>query len=105
MPFKPQARCRICGKKHSGHCSNDVPARQSDGFYRSPIWRRIRANQLKQEPLCRECNKKGLLTPGNEVDHIHPISRGGSMTDPDNLQTLCKSCHSRKTATEMRSNR
>ena len=36
-----------------------------------------------------------------EVDHIVPKSAGG--TDAmDNLQALCKSCHSRKTAKEGR---
>lgn len=35
-----------------------------------------------------------------EVDHIHPVSRGGS-DDPANLQVLCKSCNTSKGAKTM----
>lgn len=40
---------------------------------------------------CRICGVRSNLS----VDHIHPESLGGTL-DPDNLQTLCKSCNSRK---------
>ena len=41
--------------------------------------------------ICRQCGK-----PANEVDHI--IDRAIVKCDAmDNLQSLCKSCHSRKT--------
>lgn len=33
-----------------------------------------------------------------EVDHITALHDGGEALDPDNLQTLCSPCHSRKTA-------
>jgi rubredoxin len=43
---------------------------------------------------CRKCGARRFLS----VDHIHPESRGGTL-DLSNLQTLCKSCNSRKGAT------
>lgn len=47
---------------------------------------------LRANPLCVECD--GAAT---EVDHIVPKSQGGT-DEWGNLQALCKSCHSRKTA-------
>ncbi len=56
-------------------------------------WRRLRARFLIANPFCF-CGAKA-----NEVDHIKPRREGGS-DSPDNLQALCKPCHSRKTAKE-----
>lgn len=40
---------------------------------------------------CKACGRGDNLA----VDHVHPISRGGS-DDLDNLQLLCQSCNSSK---------
>jgi len=45
------------------------------------------------------CKADGCNEWATEVDHIKPTRNGGS-DRPDNLQGLCKSCHSRKTALE-----
>lgn len=42
---------------------------------------------------CRECGSADDLT----IDHVIPKSRGGTHAE-DNLQTLCRSCNSRKGA-------
>jgi len=42
---------------------------------------------------CQHCGARAYLS----VDHIHPESKGGDLT-MDNLQTLCRSCNSRKGA-------
>lgn len=60
------------------------------------VWPRQRRMQLDREPLCRMCRE-----PANQVDHIVPLNAGGSKDD-DNLQSLCHSCHSRKTMRESR---
>jgi 5-methylcytosine-specific restriction protein A len=57
---------------------------------------------LRQHPFCEHCKRRGLATLATEVDHIQPISAGGGILDADNLQSLCKPCHSRKTLNEQR---
>ncbi len=64
-------------------------------------WPRLRALYLKRNPLCVECKKKGLVVEATEVDHIAPIRERPELRLVwSNLQALCKSCHSRKTARE-----
>ena len=60
-------------------------------------WQALRADFLRRNPLCKTCEAKGRVKPANEVDHIKPRAQGGSDADA-NLQSLCKPCHSRKTA-------
>jgi 5-methylcytosine-specific restriction protein A len=62
-------------------------------LYNSRLWRNLRYNKLYQDPLCIECGKEA-----NEVDHI--MKHRGDRTlfyDWDNLQSMCKACHARKT--------
>lgn len=49
-----------------------------------------------QKGLCAYCGAD-LLGAGYHVDHVHPISRGGS-NGPENLQLLCPPCNRRKGA-------
>ena len=64
-------------------------------------WQKIRLNVLNKHPLCAdpfgvhaEHNETVLAT---DVDHIQPY-REVKTHDESNLQPLCASCHSRKTA-------
>lgn len=62
-------------------------------------WRRIRARHLSAHPLCVDCLKHGRTEAAGHVDHIIPLRKGGTHA-AGNLQSLCASCHSRKTAKE-----
>lgn len=66
-------------------------------IYDRLAWRQLRDAHLATEPLCRHCKERGVITAAREVDHIEAISAGGDPWDADNLQSLCKSCHSKKT--------
>lgn len=53
-------------------------------------WLTIRQVVLKRDGhKCRNCGKPGKL----EVHHIKPLQDGGLPYDPDNLLTICRSCH------------
>lgn len=61
-------------------------------------WSSRRARVLARDRFkCQLCGSRERL----EVDHIVPVARGGSW-EPDNLWTLCKECHKRKTYSEDR---
>lgn len=62
-------------------------------------WRQIRNRYIQAHPWCVACLKQEKMTLAEEVDHILPLSRGGTH-DERNLQSVCKSCHSRKSAKE-----
>ena len=50
--------------------------------------------------LCQECLKIGRTERATEVDHKIPMAAGGARLDPENLQSLCIRCHSKKTWAE-----
>lgn len=64
-------------------------------------WDKQRLLFLDEHPLCVECRRKGYVMPATVVDHIVP-HKGDKVLfwDKNNWQSLCKSCHDRKTATE-----
>ncbi len=69
-------------------------------FYTTPAWRAASKHQLSIEPLCRDCMSRGRVTEAREVDHITAMAQGGEAFSNENLQSLCKPCHTHKTNTE-----
>jgi 5-methylcytosine-specific restriction enzyme A len=88
QPWKPKPTA------HSGRNKEDSK------IYQTARWRKFRKWYVNENPLCVKCAERGLTVPVEEVDHIIPIRLGGEQYDWDNLQSLCKSCHSRKSASE-----
>ena len=72
-------------------------------FYTSTRRRALRAKKIQADPLCEECLRQGRTTPATVVDHIEPINRGGEALAWDNLQSLCASCHNKKSGRESHS--
>lgn len=64
-------------------------------------WRRLRRMKLANDPLCADPFNvhADQVVIATEVDHITPKVQGGQDV-MENLQSLCKSCHSRKTRLE-----
>jgi 5-methylcytosine-specific restriction protein A len=62
-------------------------------------WKKLRRLIAAQRPaVCVRCGRADV-SARMHLDHIRPLGQGGS-NDPANLQWLCASCHSQKTATE-----
>jgi 5-methylcytosine-specific restriction protein A len=77
--------------QHSRH-GNDVYDRD---------WKRLRNAFIRSNPLCVECEKDNKIIEATDVDHITPIAIAPHRRlDSTNLQSLCHSCHSKKTSQE-----
>lgn len=64
-------------------------------------WQKARAAFLAKHPLCAECERNSVVAAASVVDHIVP-HKGDKVLfwDRSNWQSMCKTCHDRKTATE-----
>ena len=119
MPRKPAKVCEHpgCGTKtHIGnYCDTHRPKPKSgfnverkEGyytFYNSSRWRKLSKAYRRRHPLCVNCKENGKTTEAKHTDHKVSTEEGGALYDWNNLQSLCVSCHSRKTSEEMHSRR
>jgi 5-methylcytosine-specific restriction protein A len=104
MPRKPNKPCACPGcpnltegkycEKHKG-IGYEYISGSKDAFYVSPEWKQARKAYLEEHPLCVCCGQ-----PAKIVDHVVPIRDGGAKLDEGNFQSLCWSCHSRKSFKE-----
>ena len=91
-----EEHARLAAKEYDA----ERPSAAARGY--NANWRKLRAMYLRQHPLCEDPFEiHGARPPlAREVDHVMPLADGGTNAW-DNLQALCKSCHSRKTAREV----
>lgn len=88
MPSMPK---KVFGPKRA-IAKNWLSNPQDAKLYESPRWRGMRKAYMQENPVCVKCTQ-----PAKYLDHIIPISQGGSVWDKSNLQGLCASCNGRKT--------
>ncbi len=111
MALKALRPCKHSGcaeLTRDGWCDRHKPRhkrnRSADyhSWYFLPIWTKtLRPNQLLKEPFCRECAREGLRVYATVVDHIVPHRGDWKLfCDPNNLQSLCKHHHDKKTMQE-----
>lgn len=107
MPRMPRRGCAYgdCPRlavEGSQYCEKHkrLVERQYEKYERDPDrrkkygsrWQKVRARYVREHPYCEMCFREGKMTPVQEVHHIVPISQGGT-NEPDNLMSLCRSCH------------
>jgi 5-methylcytosine-specific restriction endonuclease McrA len=89
--FNPDRKPRSGWEKYA----RDYPERAA--FYKSPAWTFARTQQLQREPNCQAPGCGELAT---HVDHILNRAEGGPDLVAENLQSMCKEHHRRKTLDE-----
>lgn len=105
MPKRPKALKMPWALKRKkefrpGFSSGSRTATDNSELYNSTKWRKFRRLYIVDNPLCEECKRNGKVTEGKDIDHITPIRFGGEPFDFNNLQTLCKTCHNKKSGRE-----
>lgn len=92
----------IVEKKRQKRYDNNQRDSKSSRFYSSGRWKKLRDSYLRRNPLCEHC-LPGVTTIATEVDHVIPIKIDWSLRlDWNNLQSLCHSCHTKKTIDDRR---
>ena len=71
----------------------------AEKFYKSKTWQSTREAYSKSKGyLCEDCLERGIVTAGEIVHHVRPITRE-NIGNPeitlswDNLRLLCRPCH------------
>ena len=106
MPRKARKPCKYPGcpnltdsKYCEIHKRSDRPSASKRGY--GSKWQRVSKAYLRKHPLCVKCLAQGKYVTATVVDHIIP-HRGDEvlMWSESNWQSLCKSCHDKKTGNE-----
>ena len=70
-------------------------------LYATRKWRAYRQAIIQRRGgECVECGATPL-DQNIHLDHIKPLAQGGEAYNEENIQILCRECHSRKTAREV----
>jgi 5-methylcytosine-specific restriction enzyme A len=112
MPSSPKRPCAYAGcsilvykgfcPKHEKKAALELNKRRGSPASRGygHEWQKLREQILARDlRLCQQCRREGRAWPAKDVDHIIAKSKGGS-DDSSNLESLCHTHHSRKTARE-----
>lgn len=72
-------------------------SKEIEKWYHRVHWRNLRKLVLSRDPVCRICQRNAATV----ADHVIPHKGQWSLfTDLNNLQGICRPCHSIKTAKE-----
>lgn len=81
-----------CAKARKARSDGSRPSARARGY--DGAWEVARARHLSRHPACVDCGEPATL-----VDHIVSIRKAPHRRlDPTNYQSMCATCHGRKTA-------
>lgn len=110
MPYSALKPCSYPGcpnlVKH-GHCDihrgTEIDRHNQDWqrLYGTTRWKMIRRIQLTRQAWCEDCLRVDIYTPATDVDHKERHEGDLVKFFGGPVQSLCHSCHSTKTASEV----
>jgi len=104
MKNKKDRGCPQCRSKNEKIYNENKRDNKTNKIYQSKRWKDLRIKALIRDNFCCvECKTPITIKPRDHVvDHIIEIKDGGKAFDLNNLQSLCMSCHNKKTNIEKR---
>lgn len=94
MPWAAKRRKKKITRKDNPN----LPCRQWKYLYNRTAWKKMRLAHLRAYPLCVQCLQDGKSVAATIVDHVEPHKGNVEVFFTlDNLQSLCKMHHDRKT--------
>ena len=95
----PRTKLNTLCLTHGG--IDNMPTRETDSAYQTPLWRTMRMAQLGKQPLCQGCLSRNIVNSANHVDHLFAWKHIGRHAFARNvMQSLCANCHSAKSGLE-----
>jgi 5-methylcytosine-specific restriction protein A len=111
MAQRPLAKCPAAGCREltrNGRCDKHKKEKRTRSVENrgnstergyGADWQRLRRVKLGQDPLCEDCLENDRTTAAEEVHHIEKVVDEPALRlEMDNLMSLCKGCHSRRTS-------
>lgn len=77
-------------KRHDARRRVSQPWR---ALYDTARWKRLRAEQLAREPLCRRCRREGRTAAATVVHHVERHDGDPVKFYTEDLESLCKRHH------------
>ena len=110
MPRKVGKPCRVCHvvifngtvfcddhRPKSGWDKSHGDQRRHDRNLGNDWYRIVKLIRRRDNHLCQPCQRNGVASSVDSVDHIIPRAYGGTH-DHSNLESICEACHKQKTA-------
>lgn len=90
--------CRVCHTPLNHPKTSFCGHKCLRNFFMQTDWQRVRRVIYERDGgICMKCGKK-VTRDNYHVDHIIPISKGGSEWDLNNLELACPECNLKKGA-------
>jgi len=115
MPFVPSnTKCRELGcpnqktyrstfcAEHGGGMTEK--GKENSKLYSTAYWKKQRAAQLSNKPLCAACLLEGKVVSAQHIDHVFPHRQDNYKFRNNLFQSLCQSHHTLKTQEENKGN-
>ena len=94
-----QQEKRALERAKTQNSTRNAKSPEHKAVYNNSRWAKASRTFRERNPLCVHCLERGITTPATCVDHIIPHGYNWELFwDSNNWQSLCWSCHSKKTA-------